>query len=214
MTVLAGDSVRQRDTLWSSILADVDVRLPPERKGVSRLTGRTRVLLTSRGLWMLTAQRVAYRARHRPSRLTRLLSIIGRVVTIVACKSDLSARTAFEDGVVLPDEGYLVMGATTVGRGTVIGPRVAIGRNLSDWNLPTIGERVRIGSDCVIFGAVTIGSDVTILPGTVLSKSVPSGTVVSGNPARFVRRTDDVRRIFDARCDSRRLAALCRRYDS
>ena len=54
--------------------------------------------------------------------------------------------------------------------------------------LPTrIGERSMIGARAVIMPGVTIGEDCVIDPGAVVSRDVPSGQRVAGNPARPLR---------------------------
>jgi acetyltransferase-like isoleucine patch superfamily enzyme len=57
--------------------------------------------------------------------------------------------------------------------------------------LPEIGPNVWIGPDCIVYGAVTIGEGATLLPGTTLTKSIPAGVVMQGNPARLVLRNFD-----------------------
>lgn len=49
-----------------------------------------------------------------------------------------------------------------------------------------IGDRVSIGARSVICKGTVIGDDVLVYPGSIVSKSVPSGSVVWGNPARRV----------------------------
>jgi acetyltransferase-like isoleucine patch superfamily enzyme len=39
----------------------------------------------------------------------------------------------------------------------------------------------------VITGNITVGDGVTILPGTVLTRSVPAGALVKGNPGHVIR---------------------------
>jgi acetyltransferase-like isoleucine patch superfamily enzyme len=60
-----------------------------------------------------------------------------------------------------------------------------------DSGCPNIGRNVWIGANCVIYGAITIGDGVTLLPNTVLTKSIPAGVVMQGNPARLVLRNFD-----------------------
>lgn len=50
----------------------------------------------------------------------------------------------------------------------------------------TIGSNVFIGSNSVILDGSQLGNDVIVSPGSVVSGRVPSGTVISGNPARVV----------------------------
>jgi acetyltransferase-like isoleucine patch superfamily enzyme len=47
-----------------------------------------------------------------------------------------------------------------------------------------IGERSVIGARAVIMPGVTVGNDCVIDPGAVVSRDVPSGQRVAGNPAR------------------------------
>jgi len=49
-----------------------------------------------------------------------------------------------------------------------------------------IGDDVFVGARVIIMPGVRIGSNCVIGAGSVLTKSVPSGTVAAGNPARYV----------------------------
>jgi serine O-acetyltransferase len=109
----------------------------------------------------------------------------------VVTKSEVRVATELAPGVYLSDRGYVVLGASVVGRGTVIHHRVTIGWSMKGSGTPEIGERVWIGPDTVVVGDIRIGDGVTILPGTVLTRSIPSNTLVQGNPARIVRRDFD-----------------------
>ncbi|MCR4769932.1 MAG: acyltransferase [Bacteroidaceae bacterium] len=55
-----------------------------------------------------------------------------------------------------------------------------------------IGSYTSIGSHCMIMPGVTIGERVIVGGGSVVTKSVPDGVVVAGNPARIVGYTDDL----------------------
>jgi UDP-2-acetamido-3-amino-2,3-dideoxy-glucuronate N-acetyltransferase len=48
----------------------------------------------------------------------------------------------------------------------------------------TIGNNVSIGSNATILGGVTVGDGVLIGAGSVVTKDVPPGMIVAGNPAR------------------------------
>ena len=50
----------------------------------------------------------------------------------------------------------------------------------------TIGDWVYIGNNSLIMPGVTIGNHVLVAAGSVVTKSVPSGVVVGGNPAKII----------------------------
>jgi len=113
------------------------------------------------------------------------------VMINILTKSDLLGRSAIEGGVCLSDHGNIICGAKKMGSGTVIGARTTIGMGLADRGLPEIGSNVWIGSDCIVYGSLTIGNGATLLPGTALTRSIPAGVVMEGNPARLVLRNFD-----------------------
>lgn len=51
----------------------------------------------------------------------------------------------------------------------------------------TIGNHVWIGMRSIILKGVTIGDGAVVAAGAVVTKDVPSGAVVAGNPARIVK---------------------------
>ena len=51
-----------------------------------------------------------------------------------------------------------------------------------------IGDRVWIGGRSVINPGVTIGNDCVIASGSVVTKDVPDGVIVGGNPAKVIRK--------------------------
>lgn len=55
----------------------------------------------------------------------------------------------------------------------------------------TIGDYVYIGTDSLIMPGVTIGDNVLIAAGSVVTKSIPSGVVVGGNPAQYICSIED-----------------------
>lgn len=93
------------------------------------------------------------------------------------------------------------------GVGVVIHPQVRIGRNVLIANqvtlggsgrasrVPEIGDDVYIGSGAKILGPVTIGSNCIVGANAVVVKSIPSGCVAAGVPARILKQNIDAHSI-------------------
>lgn len=148
--------------------------------------------LTSPGLWLLATHRLTHRfERPRPSGPAQLAFLAAKVPVVVArhvmlvlTKSEIAPETPLDPGVALSDRGHIIAGALAVGSGTVVCERVTIGMNLRPELKPTIGRDVWISPRCIIYGSIRIGDGSTLLPGTVLTRNVPPGAIVAGNPAR------------------------------
>ena len=88
----------------------------------------------------------------------------------------------------------------TFGHDVMIGPNVDIytaghpvhpETRCTEWEYAMevkIGDRVWIGGRSVINPGVTIGNDCVIASGSVVTKDVPDGVIVGGNPAKVIRR--------------------------
>lgn len=59
----------------------------------------------------------------------------------------------------------------------------------ADWKLieTHVGKGVSIGSNATILCGIRIGENAMIGAGAVVTKDVPPGTVVAGNPARYLK---------------------------
>lgn len=90
----------------------------------------------------------------------------------------------------------------TIGDYTMCGPGVQIytathpldagTRRVKEYARPiTIGSDVWIGGAAIILPGVTIGSRSVIGAGSVVTRDVPEGVVVAGNPCRVIRTLPD-----------------------
>jgi len=120
-----------------------------------------------------------------------IVSGLIKLVIKLYSKSEIGNDCEIEGGVIFSDQGNIIFGARKVGSGSVIGTRVTVGMSHADKGRPEIGRNVWIGSDCVVYGTVSIGDGATLLPGTVLTKTIPPGVVMQGNPARLLVRNFD-----------------------
>lgn len=67
-----------------------------------------------------------------------------------------------------------------------------------------VGSNVYIGNNSLILPGVTIGDDVVIAAGSVVTKSVPSSTIIGGNPAKVIGHLEDFeRRMFEFNIDTK-----------
>ena len=100
-----------------------------------------------------------------------------------------------------PDSYIHAGGGVIIDNGTIIGPKVKIWSVIHDYNtfeiLPytkeVINSPVRIGKGCwlglnvSICPNVSIGDGVVIAMGSVVTKDIPSFSIVGGNPAKVLK---------------------------
>lgn len=55
-----------------------------------------------------------------------------------------------------------------------------------DYKPVKIGSDVFIGTNSIIMPGVTIGNEVIVAAGSIVTKSIPSGSIVGGNPAKII----------------------------
>ena len=119
------------------------------------------------------------------SRIGTFVEIQRGVEIGAACK--IQSHTFICDGVRIGDEVFVGHGVTFVNDKR---PRATDGegglQTEDDWEMlrTEIGDRVSIGSGATILGGVAIGADALVGAGAVVTRDVPAGATVAGNPAR------------------------------
>lgn len=97
-----------------------------------------------------------------------------------------------DGGLYIGHFGGVLIGPVKMGRDCNISQQVTIGMRADGVpGVPTIGDRVWIGTSSVVFGNIRIGDGVTIGAVTSVSRSLPAGLLVTGNPMRVLRRNYD-----------------------
>lgn len=155
-----------------------------------------KVLFFSKGLLAITLHRL------NPSKtdpqlnkyvinIVKTLLFVGRYFVQIFTKTHIRSDTIIDCGVYLSNQGHIILGAKRVGSGSIIHGHVTLGMNIGTREVPEIGCNVWIGPHSVIYGNIHVGDGATIMPHTVLTKSIPEGVVVQGNPARIVMRNFD-----------------------
>ena len=125
-------------------------------------------------------------------------------VNLFKCKvgknSKIDSYVYMEEGVVIGDN-CKVRPFVFIPTGVIIEDNVFIGPNVSftndrypraqgEWELLTtrVKNSASIGANSVIVPGVIIGEGAMVGAGSVVTKDVPSKTLVVGNPARIIRR--------------------------
>ena len=103
------------------------------------------------------------------------------------CK--ISSHTFICEGVTLEDEVFIGHNVTFTNDRY---PRATINGQLqseADWKcIPTLVKRgASIGSGATLLCGITIGENAMVGAGSVVTRDVPAGAVVAGNPARVVK---------------------------
>ena len=105
------------------------------------------------------------------------------------CK--ISSHTFICEGVEIEDDVFIGHGVTFVNdsypRATVQDGKL---QTEADWTVePTLVQKgASIGSGSTILAKVTIGENAIVGAGSVVTKNVPPGTIVAGNPAKVLRK--------------------------
>lgn len=108
---------------------------------------------------------------------------------IIGADCKIQSHTFVCDGVTIGDEAFIGHGVVFVNDKR---PRATNSKGQlqgeTDWlMLSTVVEnRASIGSGATILGGVTIGADATVGAGAVVTRDVPPGATVVGNPARVI----------------------------
>ena len=108
------------------------------------------------------------------------------------CK--ISSHTFICEGVTIEDEVFVGHGVQFINDRHPRATRAdGTPQTEADWTLLTTVVRrgASIGTGATILGGLEIGERAIVGAGAVVTRSVPAGTVVAGNPARIIRKDVD-----------------------
>jgi acetyltransferase-like isoleucine patch superfamily enzyme len=139
----------------------------------------------------------------------RIFNFVNAYGCRIGARTKVGAFVEIQKGVTI-GEDCKISSHTFVCEGVHIGNRVFIGHNVTfindrfpraantdgslqteaDWEcVPTyIEDGASIGSSVTILCGIRIGAGAIVGAGSVVTKDVPAGTIVAGNPARVLRK--------------------------
>jgi len=108
------------------------------------------------------------------------------------CK--ISSHTFICEGVTIEDNVFVGHNVTFINDTY---PRATSGdgelQTEDDWTcIPTMIKRgASLGSSCTLLCGITVGENAMVGAGSVVTKDVPPGVIVVGNPARILKKTEE-----------------------
>jgi UDP-2-acetamido-3-amino-2,3-dideoxy-glucuronate N-acetyltransferase len=103
-----------------------------------------------------------------------------------------STSLRFPSSVVISSGAYLSEGLV-LESDCHVGPNVAF----CDGPPTTVKRGVWIGANATLYAGITLAANCVVQPGSVVTRSVPPGAIVTGNPAAIVGYVDAARSLHD-----------------
>jgi len=162
------------------------------RKDIGELTRREPHILAKLGVILLNPGLHAvllYRAArwlhlHHLSPFALLTCYLSSALT----GAQISARANIGPGLIIYHPHGVAIGATAViGKHCTLTHANLIGQRLGNGDRAVIGDYFSAATGAKVIGRVYIGDRVRVGPNAVVTRSLPDGVTVAGNPARIIR---------------------------
>ena len=111
----------------------------------------------------------------------------------IGARCKIQSHTFICEGVTIEDEVFVGHNVSFINdaypRATTDDGRM---QGAADWSpIPTyVKRRASIGTGAVLLGGITVGEAAVVGAGSVVTRDVPAGSVVAGNPARVLRMVE------------------------
>lgn len=107
----------------------------------------------------------------------------------IGARCKISSHSFICEGVIIEDEVFIGHGVIFVNdrRPKAVNPDGSLQTD-DDWNCQTtlVKKGASIGSGSTLLGGITVGENALVGAGSVVTKDVPAGVTVAGNPARQI----------------------------
>ncbi len=101
----------------------------------------------------------------------------------------IDRQAEIQAGFYISHVGTIYIGDIKIGSNFSVTHNVTVGKGHTKLGVSApagIGNNVWIGTGTVLAGDISIGNDVTIMPLSLVTKSIPDGKLVGGNPSRVI----------------------------
>lgn len=114
--------------------------------------------------------------------------LVYRIVIYWIFHMELNSKLKVGEGLRI-FHGYclVIHPSTCIGRHVTLRHCVTLGNRDSTTRAPVLEDNVEVGANAVIIGPITIGRNAIVGAGAVVTKDVPAGAVVVGNPAKVIK---------------------------
>ena len=140
---------------------------------------------------LVTSYRLAHAARkpldRRPSPLALPVGVAYRLVVEWILTTEIPWGTRIGRGLrIYHGVGIVINDRTVIGDNVGIRQHVTLGNSGENGPCPVIEDDVELGAGCIVIGGITVGRGARVGAGAVVTKDVPAGATVVGNPAHVI----------------------------